>query len=278
VTATPVVTFTTDFGGRDSYVAEMKAVILRLTRAVHLVDVTHEVEPQQVAEGALAVDGAARFFPLGTIHVAVVDPGVGTKRRGLVISADGQLFVGPDNGLFTPILARGDWDAWELAAPEYRLPAVSRTFHGRDIFAPAAGHLALGVEPARFGPPVGDPVRLPWPESRAVAGGIAGSVIHIDRFGNLITSIEGAHVDGVTTEAGVLGTVRIAGRALPVVGTFGDLPPGAAGALVGSRNRLEVVVRDGSAATTLRVRRGAPVVLSRTTLVSRARRPRKSSE
>jgi len=278
VTAPAIITLTTDFGVRDSYVAEMKAVILRMTRAVHLVDVTHEVEPQQVAEAAFAVEGATRFFPAGTIHLAVVDPGVGTERRGLVVVSAGQLFVGPDNGLFTPILARGDWDAYELAAPEYRLPSVSRTFHGRDVFAPAAAHLALGVEPARFGPAVADPVRLPWPEARVVAGGVAGTVIHVDRFGNLVTSIEAGQVRALATESAIHGTVRIGARALPLVGTYADLPRGAAGALVGSRNRLEVVVRDGNAASALRARRGTPVVLSRTTLVSRGRRPRRGSE
>ncbi len=271
---TPIVTLTTDFGLRDSYVAEMKAVILGLTRTVQLVDVTHEVEPQQVIEGALLLEAAAHFFPPGTIHVAVVDPGVGTARRGLVVRTAGQLFVGPDNGLFTPMFARGGWTAFELTAPEYRLPVVSRTFHGRDVFAPAAAHLALGVPPDRFGPAVGDPVCLPWPQPRPVAGGVAGTVIHIDRFGNLVTSIDAGHVEALAAGRGGGGTVRIAGRALPLVGTYADLPPGGAGALVGSRNRLEVVVRDGSAAARLRARRGIPVVLSRTTLVSKAKRPR----
>jgi S-adenosylmethionine hydrolase len=256
---TAIITLTTDFGLRDSYVAEMKAVILSLTHAVHLVDVTHEVEPQQIVEAALAVDAAAGFFPPGTIHLAVVDPGVGTARRGLVMAAGGQLFVGPDNGLFTPTVARGAWTAFELAAAEYRLPVVSRTFHGRDVFAPAAAHLARGVAPSRFGPPVTDPVCLPWVEARAVAGGCAGTVIHIDRFGNLVTSISAAQVAAVA--GGGEGVVRVAGHLLPLVGTYADLPPAGAGALVGSRKRLEVVVRDGSAAARFRARRGTPVVL-----------------
>lgn len=271
----PIITLTTDFGLRDSYVAEMKAIILGLTPAVHLVDVTHEVEPQQIVEGALVLEAAAPFFPPGTIHVAVVDPGVGTGRRGLVVAAADQFFVGPDNGLFTPVFARGGWAAFELAALEYRRPVVSRTFHGRDVFAPAAAHLALGVRPDRFGPPVSAPVLLPWSEPRPIAGGLAGSVIHVDRFGNLVTSIDAGQVEAAAGGGG--GTVRIGGRALPVVGTYADLPPGGAGALVGSRNRLEVVVRDGSAAARLRARRGTPVVLSRTTLVSRTKRPRSRS-
>ncbi len=279
MTTRAIITLTTDFGVRDPYVAEMKGVILALTRDVHLVDVSHEVEPQQVAEAALALEGIAGTFPAGTIHLAVVDPGVGTARRGIVAAAGDHLFVGPDNGLFTAVLARTGWQAFELTAVELRQPTVSRTFHGRDIFAPAAAHLALGVPPARFGPPVTDPVRLPWPEARSVAGGVAGAVIHVDRFGNLVTSIGSAWVREVAGGVAEPGTVRVAGRALPIVGTYADLPPRGAGALVGSRNRLEVVVRDGSAATVLRARRGTPVLLSRTRLLStRTGRPRKSSE
>jgi len=274
-----IITLTTDFGARDPYVAEMKGVILELARDVQLVDVTHEVEPQRIAEAALALEGVADAFPAGTIHLAVVDPGVGTARRGIVVAAGGHLFVGPDNGLFTAILARGGWQAFELTAAELRRSTVSRTFHGRDIFAPAAAHLALGTPPARFGPPVTDPVSLPWPEARSVTGGVAGAVIHVDRFGNLVTSIHVAQVREVAGAWPGPGTVRIAGRALPLVGTYADLPPRGVGALIGSRNRLEVVVRDGSAAAVLRARRGTPVLLSRTRLLStRTARPRRSSE
>jgi S-adenosylmethionine hydrolase len=272
VTATGIITLATDFGTRDSYVAEMKGVILGIAPTVQLVDVTHDVEPQQVGEAALAIDAAAPFFPRGTIHVGVVDPGVGTPRRGLVLVAGEQLFVGPDNGLFTPILLRGGWTAFELTAPEYRLPAVSRTFHGRDVFAPASAHLSLGVAPSRFGAPVVDPVRLPWPEARPVPGGLAGAVIHVDRFGNLVTSITAAQV-----EAPAAGAVRICGSVVPVVGTYGDLPPGGAGAVVGSRNRLEVVVRDSSAAERFGARRGTPVVFRRTVSLPGTKRPRTRS-
>jgi hypothetical protein len=272
VTTTGIITLATDFGTRDSYVAEMKGVILGIAPTVRLVDLTHDVEPQQIAEAALAIDAAAPFFPRGTIHVGVVDPGVGTPRRGLVIDAGGQRFVGPDNGVFTPILLRGGWTAFELAEPEYRLPAVSLTFHGRDIFAPAAAHLSLGVAPARFGAPVADPVRLPWPEARPVPGGFSGAVIHVDRFGNLVTSITAAQVD--TPAAGA---VRICGSVVPVVSTYADLPPSGAGAVVGSRNRLEVVVRDSSAAERFGARRGTPVVFRRTVSLPGTKRPRSRS-
>lgn len=259
---TAVITLTTDFGTRDPYVAEMKAAILRLSRAVHLVDVTHEIAPYDVVEGALAVEAIAAVCAPGTIHVAVVDPGVGTARRGLAVAASGQVFIGPDNGIFTSVLALPGWDAFELRAPEYRMPAVSATFHGRDVFGPAAAHVALGVEPSRFGPAVRDPVRLAWAAPREVAGGVQGEVVHVDRFGNLVTSLDAGVVERLAARAGDRVRVRIAGRTLPLVRTYGDLVAGGAGALVGSRHRLEVVVREGSAAARLGVRRGAVVRLS----------------
>lgn len=269
---TPIITLTTDFGTRDSYVAEMKAAILAINRAVHLVDVTHEVEAQDIVEGALVLDAAARRFPPGTVHVAVVDPGVGTERRGLVVSAGGHLFVGPDNGLFTPIFAAGRWHAFELRAPEYRAGHVSRTFHGRDVFAPAAAHLTLGVEPGRFGPPVTDPVVVPWPAARQVAGGIAGTVLYVDRFGNLVTSIDGAAVARVSADGPVV--VAVGDHRLPLVETYADLAPRGAGGLIGSRDRLEVAVRDGSAAARFRARRGTPVVVKRRTSLTRPSKAR----
>jgi S-adenosylmethionine hydrolase len=267
-----VITFTTDFGLRDPYVAEMKGVVLGIAGTapgLHLVDVTHDIQPHDITEGALAVEAAAPRFPPGTVHVAVVDPGVGSDRRGIVVRARGQLFVGPDNGLFTPFVGDPDREVFELASPAHRLPRVSRTFHGRDVFAPAAAHLALGVPPATLGPPVGDPVRLTWPEVREAAGAVAGSVVHVDRFGNLVTSIAASHVEALGAEA----RVRIGGRVLPLVGTYADLPAGGAGALVGSRNRLEIAVREGSAAGVLQARRGTPVVVSRST-TRRTRRSR----
>jgi hypothetical protein len=260
---TAVITLTTDFGTRDPYVAEMKTVILAMHPAVRLVDVTHQVAAHDVIEGALAVEAMAAVCPPRTIHLAVVDPGVGTSRRGLAVAAAEQLFVGPDNGIFTPVLGASGWQAFELRAAEYRRATVSPTFHGRDVFAPAAAHLALGVAPERFGPPVTDPVRLDWTMARSADGVLDGQVVHVDRFGNLVTSI-GAHRLDRLIGGGTAGvTVRIAGRAIPLVRTFGDLPPGGVGALMGSHGRLEVVVREGNAAARLRARRGTAVRVSR---------------
>lgn len=263
----PIVTLTTDFGTRDSYVAAMKGVILDIARAARLVDVSHEVAAHDVTEAALALEAVVPFFPPGTVHLAVVDPGVGTERRGLAVAAGTALFVGPDNGIFTPFLDGPDWRAFELTASEYRLRAVSRTFHGRDVFAPAAAHLALGLPPRRLGPPLDDPVRLHWPTVREAHGAVAGTVLHVDRFGNLVTSVR---ADAFESFGPV--TVRIAGRALPFVGTYGELTEGQAGALIGGSGRLEIAVREGSAAARLHARRGTPVVISRSSPVRRVRR------
>ena len=269
----PVITLTTDFGVRDPYVGEMKGVILAVAaargRAVHIVDVTHEVARHDVVEGALALEAAAGVFPAATVHVAVVDPGVGTGRRALALAARGQVFLAPDNGLVTACLGDG-WRAFALEAPEYRRSAVSRTFHGRDVFAPAAAHVALGLALDRLGPPVADPVRLRWDEARLRRGAALGAVLHVDRFGNLITTIREAQVVALGTRV----EVRIAGRRLPLVGTYGDLRRGQAGAMIGSGGRLEVAVREGSAGARLRARRGTPVTVSPTRSTTRWARAR----
>jgi S-adenosylmethionine hydrolase len=262
----PIVTLTTDFGARDPYVAAMKGVILGIAREARLVDVSHEVAAHDVTEAALALEAAAPFFPPGTVHLAVVDPGVGTARRGLVVVAAHAVFVGPDNGLFTPFLEGGEVRAYELTASQYRLRTVSRTFHGRDVFAPAAAHLALGLPAERLGPRVEDPVRLHWPTVRETHGAVAGTVLHVDRFGNLVTSIRAEAFESFGAV-----TVRVVGRVLPFVGTYGDLATGQAGALIGGSGRLEIAVREDSAATRLRARRGTPVVVSRSLPVRRVR-------
>ena len=254
-----VITLTTDFGTRDTYVAEMKAAILSITPDVHIVDITHEVAPHDVLEGALALEAAAPWFPRATVHVAVVDPGVGTARRGLVVAAGDQVFVGPDNGLFTPFLGASPWRAFELTETAFRGATVSPTFHGRDVFAPAAAHVARGLSTERLGPRVTDPVLLAWPRPRVAGSRIGGAVVHVDRFGNLVTSIPG---DALASLGSSL-TVRVGARSLALVRTYGELARGRPGALVGSRNRLEIAVNAGSAAAVLGAGRGTSVVVSR---------------
>src|SRR6266540_152242 len=234
----PIITLTTDFGARDPFVGVMKGVILGICPQATLVDLSHEVAPQDVLEGALLLESSARFFPPGTIHLAVVDPGVGSHRRGLVIGAAGQCFVGPDNGLFTAALAEREWLAVSLENPAYRLAEVSQTFHGRDIFAAAAGHLAAGVALGRF-----------------EDGAWVGEVIRADRFGNLLTSLTAERLGDA---AGW--TVEVGGRRLgPLVACYADGRAGEPAAIIGSSGRVEIFVRNASARDRLGAERSMPV-------------------
>src|SRR5262245_3490744 len=187
--AGPIITLTTDFGLRDPFVGIMKGIICGICSHATLVDLTHEVAPFDVLEGAVALESAWRFFPAGSVHLAVVDPGVGGTRRALALQAGGHYFVGPDNGLFSFAMVSDGWSAVAVEAAAYRRSEVSRTFHGRDIFAPAAAHLATGVPLPQLGPRVTDPVRLPFPACRREGDEIIGEVIGSDRFGNLLTSV-----------------------------------------------------------------------------------------
>jgi len=250
-----LITLTTDFGVRDPFVGVMKGVILGICPDARLVDLTHEIERQDVRGAQLALESAVRFFPPGTIHLAVVDPGVGSARRPLALESGGQQFVGPDNGLFTFALADPGWTAVTLEAPRYRLPEVSRTFHGRDVFAPAAAHLARGVALAELGPPGGDLVRQPLPVARREGARLRGEVLAADRFGNLITSITVAQLAGAP---GV--SVEVAGRSLGAPReSYLEGEADRAAPIMGSQGRLEIFVRDGDARTLLGAGPGTPV-------------------
>lgn len=253
-----VITLTTDFGTRDPFVGVMKGVILGIAPGVRLVDLTHEIAPHDIVEGALALEAAVQFFPPGTIHLVVVDPGVGSARRPLAVAAAGHHFVGPDNGLFSFLFSGEEWSTVRLEAAAYRLPTVSQTFHGRDIFAPAAAHLALGTPLHRFGPPVTDPVRIPWPTARQERNQLIGEVIHADRFGNLVTSVRALDLQALGPAASLIVEVedKEVGR---LVGCYADLPLGGTGAVIGSSGRLEISVREGSALAATGAGRGSAV-------------------
>ncbi len=239
-----VIAFLTDFGLKDHYVGVMKGVALSICPEAILVDLTHEVAPQNIAQGAYLLGASFRYFPKGTIFVAVVDPGVGTERRGLCVVAEGRFFVGPDNGLFTLVYDRTqEFVAYELQNQTYFLPQQSATFHGRDIFAPVAAHLARGLNPSALGPQVKDPVRLPWPQVSLEPGRIRGAVIYVDRFGNLVTNISQEHLEGKSIK-----TVYFVGRRLPFKHTYAEVAPGKPLALIGSDGLLEIAVSKGSAA------------------------------
>lgn len=256
----PVLTFTSDFGAGSGYPAQMKGEVLRRLPDATLVDVSHEVPHFDVLAGALLLEACVPRFPAAAVHVAVVDPGVGTARRPVcVVDGAGRRLVGPDNGLFTPFLderAR----CFLLGDPAVLPPDPSPTFHGRDLFAPAAAWVAAGNDPARLGPAVRDPVRLDWPRAEAREGALAGACLAADPFGNLVTSIR---VDDAAGRA--LVSVEVAGRPARPVTTFGEGVPGELVAYWGSAGRLEIAVREGSAARHLGAGRGAPVrvVLSR---------------
>lgn len=244
----PIITLLTDFGTADGYVAEMKGVLLSGAPEARLVDVTHDIAPQDVEAGRLAIARYWRRYPAGTVHLAVVDPGVGTARAAIAVASDGRFLVGPDNGLLSPALLFSGAQAVALPLP----PGASATFHGRDVFAPAAARLAAGAPLDALGRPFEEPIvrRTPEPRRRP-DGAIEGEVITVDRFGNAVTNL-------LAPRGGVL---EVAGTRLPVRRSYGDVAPRELTALVGSNGLLEVAQRDGSAAEQLGLRRGSPVVL-----------------
>jgi S-adenosyl-L-methionine hydrolase (adenosine-forming) len=259
----PLITLLTDFGAGSGYPAQMKGAILGLCPDARIVDVSHEVPPYRILVGQALLAEAVPAFPAGTIHVAVVDPGVGTARRGILIvsgeKAPGHLFVGPDNGLLWPFV-RGA-RVYELANPGLRRASVSPTFHGRDVFAPAAAHLALGVPPEQFGPEVLDPVRLAPPRVRHEGDAVVGEIVHIDSFGNLVSNL--GIEDLPPADRSVL-KVSIGGRTLcGIKGSYGEVGAGCLLALFGSAGLLEIAVREGSAARELKLEegQGMPVVV-----------------
>lgn len=250
-----IITLTSDFGLLDPYVGIMKGVILGIAPDVRLVDLTHDIPPQDIAAAAYTLQIAAPYFPVGTVHLVVVDPGVGSARRPLMVTTERAAYVGPDNGLFSFALQEPGARAWVLDRPEHWLPEPSRTFHGRDIFAPAAARLAAGVPAGHLGTPVSDPVIVAPPKPERRNAGIAGCVLHIDHFGNLITNVPGEWL------AGDEWTCEVAGVSIPGPSeTYGAVERGALILLISSGGLAEVAVREGSAAERLRVERGAPVV------------------
>lgn len=272
----PILTLLTDFGTADYYVAAVKGTVLRLAPEARLVDLSHEVAPGDVEGAADLLAAAAPTFPAGTVHLAVVDPGVGSGRRILVAEAapgasgerGRQRFVAPDNGLLTPFLAGpggpgGAWRAWSVERRELFLPSPGATFHGRDRFAPVAAALLRAEEPPGLGPEVADPVRLdvPPPRREGRDGGaiLVGRVARVDRFGNLVTDLPAAWL-GPLHEGGRPPAVEVAGREVRRwVSCYAELPPGEAGALVGSLGTVELSLPGESLAARWGVARGAAV-------------------
>jgi S-adenosyl-L-methionine hydrolase (adenosine-forming) len=256
MTTSRIVTLLTDFGTRDPFAGVMKGVMLGVAPDLKLVDLTHEIEPQAVADAAFWLAQSYGWFPAGTVHLAVVDPGVGSERAPLALSAGGHFFVGPDNGIFELVARRARaLEARELKPDRLGLTVPSRTFHGRDVFAPFAAALASGA--LAFGDvgPLRKPTRSElFVEPVSSSTGIEGAVVVVDRFGNLITNLPGeALTDRRRTK------VSLCGKTLLIARTYADVPPGALAAVVGSGGMLEVFARDGSAAERLAAKRGTPV-------------------
>jgi len=260
-----IITLTTDFGTRDCYVAAMKGVILEINPEACIVDLTHEIGPQNVHEGAFFLKGSAPYFPNGTVHVVVVDPGVGTDRRALCVEADGCYYVAPDNGVLSLVATPERLvSAVAIENERYLRPTVSGTFHGRDVFAPAAAHLSLGVEMSDLGPPVHEMVRFELPAPTASGdGAIAAQVIHIDRFGNIITNADMATWNDLT-RSGKGGDVQIRIHGLVLSRTckaYSEVPQGSPLALWGSADLLEISVNRGNAAERLGAKVGDLVTI-----------------
>ncbi len=250
----PLFTLTTDFGLGSGYPAQMKGVLLASFPDARIVDVSHDVAHFDVAAGALLLEACVPRFPREAIHVAVVDPGVGTSRRGLcVLTREGGRLVGPDNGLFTPFLGPGV-RVFDLSNPEAVPPPESATFHGRDLFVPAAIFLAGGGIVEQLGRPVADPVRIPWPGAARAGDTISGETVGADPFGNVVTSIRASDLGRSAVRS-----VEAGGHAARWVHTYGEGAPGELVALVGSGGRVEIAVREGSAAAALARTSGLPV-------------------
>ncbi len=261
-----LITLMTDFGIKDGNVGVMKGVIKGICPEAQLIDLSHMISPQNVPEAALILARAAPFFPKGTIHLVVVDPGVGTQRRPMAARLGEAYYVGPDNGTITILLEQAEQSGWRaefyrLDQPKYWLPEVSHVFHGRDIFAPSAAHLAAGVPLKELGTAISDPVRLKLPAPQPVGNGWRGEVIHIDHFGNIASNIRLEQIGALLKRKENI-QVRLNGSVIQgMVDTFGRRPEGELVALMGSTGSLIVSVVNGSAAERLNTHLGDPIAV-----------------
>lgn len=252
----------TDFGVRDPYAAAMKGVILGICPEAIIEDLSHEIAPQDIIEGALFLAAAAPYWPEDTVFIAVIDPGVGTQRNALAVSAGGRYFLCPDNGLMSLYLQDHPLECAHTITNRAYLPdTISPTFHGRDVFAPAAAHLLKGVPIAELGAPLDRLALLDVPEIEWLGGDqLEGEIIHIDRFGNAITNVRREDLDGrapfrISTRANTIGCI---------VNTYAEAQPGHPLALFGSAGYLEIAIREGNASTTLTLQKGDAIVIDLT--------------
>lgn len=265
-----IITLTTDFGMADPYVGAMKGAILSINPDATLVDITHDIEPGAVNEAAVIIRETHAHFPAGTVHLGVVDPGVGGDRHPVVFQTKTFLFIGPDNGLFWPTIKKyGEAETIVLTEEDYFRKNISRTFHGRDIFAPVAAHLSMGVDPMRMGSFLGDPVKLEIPGPVKNGDRLAGIVLRVDRFGNLITNINEDNLMGFLGKSDPV--VKIGNRVIRgLKRTYSEVPKGGLLALIGSGGFLEISQNMGRACDSIAakkaVRAGKKVVVTRNKL------------
>lgn len=259
----PVIALLTDFGSADHYAGTMKGVMLQICPDVTLVDITHDIPAHDVMAGALELAATFKYFPIGTIFVAVVDPGVGSARRGLAADMGDYRFVAPDNGVLTQVLRDSPAKKIvELTERRYARPTVSRTFEGRDRFAPAAAWLAKGTQLPALGRPVSEVQKLDIPVAEIAGDTIRGVILRVDRFGNLVTNIDRKTVEKFGQGGGI--TIDAGGRRIErLVATYAELPPDGVGALFGSTDHLELAAPSASAAERLGLARGANVTVTR---------------
>lgn len=276
---TPLIAIISDFGLNDPFVGIMKGVIAQISPHSHVIDISHEIPQGDIQQAAVQLWMSHNYFPPGTIFLVIVDPGVGTHRDALLIEAGSYKYIGPNNGLFSYTVGE-DFSAWRLTNPNYQLENSSATFHGRDIFAPAAAHCANGVTGHRFGSQISDLIQLPSPKLHIEPGFIRGEVIHIDHFGNLLTSLgkflrsaasqyhfmpwlpgfedlvskDTFHIDQVKAQLPN-------GEQLSWVHTFADISPGECSVLVGSTGLIEIAAKNDSARALTGLTRGAPIDL-----------------
>ncbi len=259
----PVITLLTDFGTKDHYVASMKGVILKINPQCRLIDITHQVSPHDIREGAFILASAYSYFPKGTMHLAVVDPGVGGARKPLLLVTPNYCFVGPDNGLFTMVSRKESVEQIiALDKRKYHLSKVSTTFHGRDIFAPVAAHLSLGVKPSALGHKIDSVSWLGFEGPFIREDKLLGEILHVDTFGNLVSNIDEGRFFRFTRRRPFV--IRAGGKTIPGLKKgYWEGKKGEPIALFGSGGFLEISVREGNAQKALKVKRGDPIVISK---------------
>lgn len=257
----PIITLTTDYGLSDHLVGSMKGVILNVNPAARIVDINHNVVPYDILDGALSIANSYRFFPPRTVHVVVVDPGVGTERRPLLVSGEKQYFIAPDNGVLSRIFERESCTVRHITSEHYFLNPVSPTFHGRDIFAPVAGWLSKAWQTEAFGEIITDPVRFAIPKAKPTGDAVKGVVLRVDAFGNLMTNLTAEDVPAAAAASGVIKLAVNGKEVRKFAQTFALGNPGEPVALFGSAGYLEIAVNRGNAARALGANRGTEVTL-----------------